>query len=205
MSNFRFTEFSPTPEPVLAEKDTSEELAKELKAAREDAYRAGYVDGQAAATEAHLADQSRVTSELVEAIYDAGMTNEAARMHVVASIAPMIEQVALAIAPSIAEAGFLGEIVRITCEALESAPEARPRIRCAEELAIPLRALVAARHITAEIEEAPELLPREAQIFWEQGYDHIDLDACIASIREVISSHFSLAHGNEEHERSGYA
>ena len=39
------------------------------------------------------------------------------------------------------------------------------------------------------VEEAPELLPREAQIFWDQGYDHLDLDACIAQIRACIASH----------------
>ena len=37
-----------------------------------------------------------------------------------------------------------------------------------------------ARGFAATIEAAPELLPLEAQIVWEQGYDHLDLAGCIA-------------------------
>jgi hypothetical protein len=208
MSEFRLQEFSPgTRTETAADEDRkrAEAIEARVQAEREDAYRAGYVDGQAAATEVHLEDQGRLTSELVEALYDAGMTNEAARTHVSASIAPLIEAIALAIAPSLAEVGMLGEISRIVCEAIDSAPNARPRIRCARELAVPLQRLVEGREISADIEEAPELLPREAQIFWDQGYDHLDLDACIAQIRGVISSHFSQDNGSKQHERSGYA
>lgn len=207
MSNFRFPTFSPDPEPkpAVEEENKADELEKQLQAAREEAYQAGFIDGQAEATETHLADQSRLTSELVEALCDAGMTNEAARMHVAASIAPLIEVIALAIAPSLADAGMLGEVCRIVDDAIESAPKARPRIRCAHELAVPLQRLVEEREISAEIEEAPELLPREAQIFWDQGYDQIDLDACIARIREVLSAHFSQDNGSDQHERRGYA
>jgi hypothetical protein len=28
-------------------------------------------------------------------------------------------------------------------------------------------------------------------MFWDQGYDHLDLDACIAQIRACIASHLS--------------
>jgi hypothetical protein len=208
MSNFRLQEFSPesrTEPESEDERKRAEAIEARIQAEREEAYRAGFVDGQVAATEVHFEDQGRLTSELVEALCDAGMTNEAARMHVSASIAPLIEGIALAIAPSLAEVGMLGEIGRIVCEAIDTAPKARPRIRCARELAVPLQRLVDEREISADIDEAPELLPREAQIFWDQGYDHLDLDACIAQIRGVISSHFSQDNGSEQHERRGYA
>lgn len=206
MSSFRFPEFNPAPSAEKAgERPPAIDIEGIVRQAREEAYAAGYVDGQSAATEDHLADQTRLTSDLVEALYDAGMTNEAARLHVCASIAPLVEAVTLAIAPSLADAGLPGEIGRIVREAIESAPKAQPRIRCARELAIPLQRLVDAQEISAEIEEAPELLPREAQIFWDQGYDHLDLDTCIARIREVISNHFSQDSGSLSDERRGYA
>lgn len=209
MSAFRFPEFSPTrgSKSVTAdpEAERADELERQLAEAREDGYRAGFLAGQAEATEAHLEEQGRLTSQIVEALCDAGMTNEAARMHVAASVAPLIEQIALAIAPSLAQVGMLGEIARIVGEAIDSAPDAKPRIRCAGELATPLRQLVEERHISAEIEEASGLMPLEAQIFWDQGYDHLDLEACVAQIREVLSSHFSQDNRSEKHERIGYA
>ena len=57
-----------------------------------------------------------------------------------------------------------------------------------------------ARGLAATIEEAPELLPREAQIFWDQGYDHLDLDACVAQIRACIAAHLDRAKTGEADE-----
>ena len=37
----------------------------------------------------------------------------------------------------------------------------------------------------------PELLPREALVFWDQGYDHLDLDGCVAQVRACIASHLA--------------
>ena len=72
---------------------------------------------------------------------------------------------------------------------MAQAPGARPRLRCAPEVAGRISALLAARGLDAAVEEAPELLPREAQVFWDQGYDHLDLDGCIAQVRACIASH----------------
>jgi hypothetical protein len=206
MTSFRFPEFTPGSETKkIEEMAPSIDIDALVRAAREEGYNAGFIEGQSVATEAHLEDQSRLTSELVEVLCDAGMTNEAARMHVSSSISPLIEAIAIAIAPSLAEAGLPGEIGRIVREAIECAPKAKPRIRCAHELAVPLQRLIDESDLDAEIEEAPELLPREAQIFWDQGYDHLDLDACIAQIREVISNNFSQDQGSMSDERRGYA
>jgi hypothetical protein len=93
------------------------------------------------------------------------------------------------------------EIARVVERALTHAPAARPRLRCAPELVERLRALLAERGLEARIEPAPELLPREAQIFWDQGYDHLDLDACIAEIRACIASHVHRDSTSERHEQ----
>ena len=83
---------------------------RRLEAAREAGYRDGYLAGQAEATEAFVAEEARLTSELVEAIADARLTNEAARRHVAATLAPMVEALASAIAPALADAGLGAEI-----------------------------------------------------------------------------------------------
>jgi hypothetical protein len=185
MSVFRLETFTPGSGPPRAPADGH----RDLEALREAAWRAGYVAGQAAATESFLADQALLTSELIEALSDARLTNEAARRHVAAGIAPMIEALCAAIAPALAHAGLGAELARVVERAIEAAPEARPKLRCAAEVAPGLRTLMAERHLAVDIEEAPELLPREAQVFWDQGYDHIDLDACVAQVRACVASH----------------
>ena len=90
------------------------------------------------------------------------------------------------------------EIAAVVERALIHAPEARPRLRCAPEIAGRIGKLLAHLGLDAVIEEAPELLPREAQIFWDQGYDHIDLDACIAQIRVCIASHLATGSKGED-------
>ena len=61
-----------------------------------------------------------------------------------------------------------------------------------------LAALLAARGLEASVEEAPELLPREAQVFWDQGYDHLDLDACIAQVQACVASHLQPGKTGED-------
>lgn len=187
MSAFRLQTFTPASRGPGGRQPTETERA--LAVAREAGYQDGFVAGQGAATEACLEDQGRLTAELVEAIGDAIMTNEAARRHVTASLAPAIRALAAAIAPALAEAGIAGEIAAIVDRAVAQAPAARPRLRCAPELAPRLVGIFRERGIDAEVEPAPELLPREAQVFWEQGYDHIDLDACTAQVLACLAAH----------------
>jgi hypothetical protein len=197
MSAFRLQTFVPG---LGAARARDEERARQLEASREDAFRDGYVAGQAAATEAHLDDQSRLTAELVEALNDARVTNEAARRHVAAGLAPLVETLCTTIAPALAHAGIAAEIGRLVGRALDAAPDAQPRVRCAPELAPRLEAIVAERGLAAWIEPAPELLPREAQVIWDQGYDHLDLDACIAGIRDCLALHLQPLQENDDHE-----
>jgi hypothetical protein len=157
--------------------------------ARDEARAAGWLEGQAAATDAHLADDTRLSSELIEALEDARLTNEAARRHVMASVAPLIRTLFTAVAPSLADAGLIGEIERLAARALDAAPEARLRLRCAPELAPRVEAVLRERGIEATVEAAPTLMPREARIHWDQGYDSLDLDACIAGIGESLARH----------------
>jgi hypothetical protein len=164
-------------------------VRRRIEVACEEARAAGWLEGQAAATDAHLADDARLSSDLIEALEDARLTNEAARRHVMASVAPLIETLFTAVAPSLADAGLVAEIERLASRALAAAPEARLRLRCAPEVAPRVEAVLRERGVEGNVEPAPTLLPREARIHWDQGYDGLDLDACIASIRESLARH----------------
>ena len=166
MSAFRYQTYQPAISPAAAR---ASEIEARLSAAREESFRAGFLAGQAAATEAHLEDQSRLSGDLIEHLQDSRLTNEAARRHVSGSLAPMVEALCAAIAPSLADAGFAAEVGRLVAQAIEAAPDALPRLRCAPEVTAIVKALLAGRGVAARVEAAPELLPREAQIFWDPG------------------------------------
>jgi hypothetical protein len=176
-------------------------VQRRLEVEREEAYHAGFLAGQSMATETYLKEQDRLTSDLIEAIGDARVTNEAARHHVVSSILPMVESIAAAIAPALADAGLAHEVARLVGRALALAPEAKPRLRCAPELVDTIACHLQKRGLAALIEEGPELLPREIQVFWDQGYDHVDLDACIAQIRSRIALHLRCNEGEDDDPR----
>jgi hypothetical protein len=196
MTAFRLERLSPAHAPTPA----PSAVERRIDAVREEAYRLGFLAGQAAANESFLDDQGRLTSGLVEAIADARLINEAARRHVAATIGPMIAGLASGIAPALADAGLGPEIARLVERAVLAAPEARPRLRCAPEVAGRISALLAARGLDALVEEGPELLPREAQLFWDQGYDHLDLDSCASQVRACIASHLDRINMGEEDE-----
>ncbi len=184
MMPFRLETLSPAapPQPRVSA------LERQIETVRTQSYEAGYVDGQGSAVEAHLEDQTRLTAEFVEALNDARMTNEAARRHVVASLAPVLGALARTIAPALAEAGLATEVERLAARALAAAPEARLGLRVAPEMAPRISAILAERRVDALVEPAPELLPREVQIFWDHGYDHLDLDACAAEALARIAA-----------------
>lgn len=203
MSGYRLETFTPAEDGSGPPRRS--QVDERIEAVREEAYHAGFLAGQAMATEACLDDQTRLTSAFIEALADARVTNEAARRHVAESIAPMLEALVDAIAPTLADVGIGGEVARLVERALLHAPSARPRLRLAPELCDTVEAALRERGLAATLEEAPELMPREAQIFWDQGYDHLDLDACIAQVRACIASHLRTKAGKGDdqvqHER----
>jgi hypothetical protein len=63
-----------------------------------------------------------------------------------------------------------------------------------------VRALLEGRGLAAEVEVAPELLPREAELHWDEGFDRIDIDACAAEIATCVASHLNPARREAENE-----
>jgi hypothetical protein len=196
MRTLRLETFEPARDPERARASAMESM---VARAREEAYEAGYLAGQAAATEGFMEEQAKLSSALIEAIEDARLTNEAARRGVMKSLAPFVEALFATVAPALAEQGLAAEIARLTAAAVDAAPGARARVRCAPEVAPVVGRLLAEQRLAADVEEAPELLPREAQVAWDQGFDHLDLDGCIDQIRACIAGHLqTLSEGDDD-------
>lgn len=187
MNAYRLETFSPSSSPGTNHPEGC--TLRQLEAACGEAYRNGFAAGQSCAMEACLEDESRLTSELVEALADTRLTNEAARRHVAKSVAPVIEALVAGVSPALARAGLAPEVVSLVQRALARAPKVKPRLRCAPELATRIGRLLNERGLDADVEEGPELLPCEAKVYWDQGYDHLDLDACIAEMRTCVELH----------------
>jgi hypothetical protein len=195
MSAYRLETFQPAAGMPPSRPDPA---ARQLERAREEAHANGYLAGRAAAEATHLDEQTRLTAGFLETLADSRMANEAARAHVAASLVPAIEALVGAITPALAEAGLGREIARLAERAILAAPGMRPRLRLAPELADTVAAILQDRGLGAVIEEAPDLLPREAQIFWDQGYDHLDLDGCISQALACIAAHLDTARRIDE-------
>jgi hypothetical protein len=196
MRSLRLETFEPARDPERARASALESM---LARAREEAYEAGYLAGQAAATESFMEEQAKLSSALIEAIEDSRLTNEAARRGVMMSLAPFVETLFATLAPALAERGLAGEIARLVQAAVEATPGARARVRCAPEVASVVGRLLSEQRLAADVEEAPELLPREAQVAWDQGFDHLDLDGCIAQVRACIEGHLqSVSEGDDD-------
>lgn len=202
MTPYRLRTFDPAKDEARAR---ALELERMLAEAREEARAAGYLEGEAAAAEAYLADQARLTAELIEALSDSRLTNEAARRHVAASLAPVIENLCAAITPALAETGLFAEITRLVARAIEAAPAALPRLRCAPEVAPVIARLLNERGLDADVKADATLAPREARVAWDQGYDHLDLDACVARIQGILATQLGEGAEPEEEERRRHA
>jgi hypothetical protein len=85
--------------------------------------------------------------------------------------------------------------------ALAAAPECRPRLRCAPEMVETIRGVFAERGLAASVEAAAEMMPREAELHWDHGFDRIDLEACGAELRACIAAHLGEAEGDMDDER----
>lgn len=202
MTPYRLRTLSPAEDAAHAR---AIEIERRIAEAREEAHAQGYLEGRAAAAETYLADQARLNADLIEALADSRLTNEAARRHVAASLAPVIENLCAAITPALAETGLFDEIARLVARAIETAPAALPRLRCAPEVAPAIAQVLNARGLDAEVRGDATLSPREARIAWDQGYDHLDLDACVEKIHAVLAAQLRPEEAGEAGERRRHA
>jgi hypothetical protein len=104
----------------------------------------------------------------------------------------MVGALVAALSARLADAALQAEILRRVERALSAAPEPKPRLRVAPELVERLGGLLAERGLDVEIEAGATLLPREAELRWDDGLDHIDIDACAAEIAECVARHLGL-------------
>jgi flagellar biosynthesis/type III secretory pathway protein FliH len=185
MSSIKFETFSPVEAETTA---SAEKMMQRMRSAFEEGRRRGFAEGAAASAEEHAAAQDQLRSQFIESLNDQRIGHEEARLEVTKTILPTLQALVTKLAPTLARAGLTGIVEDTLSEALRAAPASRPVIHCAPELAEGIRQALANTDGGFAITPDPRLTPLEARVTWDEGFTHIDLQACIDRIEDGVAA-----------------
>lgn len=169
------------------ETSASQETAKLIAKAYRDGHAKGFQQGADESAREHAEVQDQLRGQLIEALRDDAMEQHAAQTAAVASLLPVIDAMVNTLAPALAEAGFAEQLTTHLRTALDHRPNLRPVLHCAPEAAATLQAALTDWPVASEVVEDNRLTPLEAKLHWDDGFDHIDLDRCLAEMTESIA------------------
>lgn len=171
-----------------------------LEEARLASFEQGYKAGWDDATATQQDEQTRLRSDVSRNLQELSFTYHEARGHLLKGVWPLFEQICARVVPELA-AGAIGGVVQEALQPLAEAaiehpvilvlnPEARAEVESvlASGAAPPFR-----------IVEEPSLAAGQLYIRWEEGEEHIDMDAAIASIRAAVHDFFHEQEALKDH------
>jgi len=164
---------------------------EEIEAIRKEAFEAGIRDGAAAASEAFSSEQSRCLSRVQEVIGDTFFAREEAHRLALASLRPLIESLAEAMAPALSNAGLSAEIAKITEDAAIRAPEDILTVFVPAGMADGIAEMLQSANPAVSVSEDPMLHSTQARVNWSGGFDRIDLGATSAAAIAAINGFFN--------------
>ncbi|MEM7508410.1 MAG: hypothetical protein AAF415_16880, partial [Pseudomonadota bacterium] len=98
-----------------------------------------------------------------------------------------------AIAPSLAAAGYLGEITAAVSDALRRAPQAKLVVVVPSAHGERVSDALALEHLSVRVDEDPDMTGFAARVHWQGGFDAIDLDACIEQAKAALHDHIAAS------------
>ncbi|MEO0387180.1 MAG: hypothetical protein AAF281_06570 [Pseudomonadota bacterium] len=199
MPNVKLEVFTPGAE---ATEDRKRELARRIAEAYREGHGKGFAQGAEASAREHAEAQDQLRAQFVEALRDAQLTQSLAQREVIASLLPILEALTRALAPTLADAGFLAALEDRLRAALNTRPDPAPRVHCAPELEAGVRAALSQFSDRFELVPDTSLTPLEARLFWEDGFDEIDLDTCLDAMRDTIAAFRDAALGQTDRKES---
>lgn len=187
-SPLRFQDFSLNSTAADETSDIAEQIA--------NAYREGHEAGVKAGTEAsalvHAESQDRLRAELIEALRDHHQDRVAVQAQVLSGVAPLLGAVIRQLTPYLAAVGLPEQVSAAVQTALETRPDAKPLIRCAEEAVPGLQPALAKWSGAFDLQIDSRLTPHEVQLHWDDGFDTLNLDkvvdAALAALEELFQS-----------------
>lgn len=174
----------------------SEALEEARLASFEQGYKAGWDD----ATTAQQDEQIRLRNDVARNLQELSFTYNEAHGHLLKGLAPLFEQICARVVPELA-ANAIGGIVQEALQPLAEAAIERPVTivldpgsRTAVEAA-----LAGTSAPPFHIVEEPSLAEGQLYLRWEEGEEHIDMDAAIASIRAAVNEFFHEQEALKDH------
>ncbi len=190
MGNLKLEVFSPGAEMEMAKR---EHIAQKVAEAYREGHAKGFAQGSEASAREHAEAQDQLRIQFVEALRDAQMSYAEAQTAVVASLIPVVRALTEGLAPSLAEAGLITELERQLKNVLEARPDLVPRISCAPELAAGIKAALPHFSERYTVDQDPRLTPLEARLAWDDGFDEIDIEACLSEMRKAVAQAEAVA------------
>lgn len=196
MAALKFETFAPA---GATETSASKETGKLLAQAYRDGHSKGFAQGSEESAREHADAQGQLTAQFIESLKDRELDHNAAQRSVITSLFPLLDAIVGALSPNLAEIGFLDAIRTSLSTALDSRPGAKPSLKCAPELVETVNKAFAEWQGEFEIVVDNRLTPLEAQVHWEDGFDHVDLDGALAEMKQCISRYLgAIEEPNDE-------
>ncbi|MEO0912208.1 MAG: hypothetical protein AAFY59_04360 [Pseudomonadota bacterium] len=202
MTGLQLEVFTPGAEMEMAKR---EDLAQKVAEAYREGHARGFAQGAEASAKEHADAQDQLRAQFVEALRDAQIEQAEAQNHVLTSLLPLMLALTDTLAPALAEAGLVTALETQLKAALAKRPEAVPVISCAPELEAGIKS--ALQHMEGRFRVLPDLqlTPLEARLAWDNGFDEINLDACLAAMRAQIAQFAGAAQAPETEKETLHA
>lgn len=158
---------------------------------REQAYARGVRAGAEASQAAYDAAQARALATIAEKLQGLGHTAAEARAEAVSGLGPLVCALVDTLAPQLAKQGLPAAVEAAVATALDQAASARPRVLVAPALLPGLRDLGFCRDGAVDLAADSTLAEGEVQVHWKGGYDALNLDAAVDTIRAAVAQFFA--------------
>ena len=199
MAALKFDTFTPD---GVSETNREDDAATLIAQAFQDGHAKGFAQGCEESAREHADTQEQLRSQLIEVIKDHEQDHAQAQRGVITSLLPLVDNMVKTLAPNLAASGFMHELHEHLQAAIDSRPSAVPVITCAPELVSEIQAAFATWSGAFEVRGDNRMTPLEAQIRWDDGFDHIDLDRCLAELTQSIARFQQSLDINQDEELS---
>ncbi len=180
MAAFQFETILP---PERKQNSLLELKADLLDKERNAAYAKGFKDGVNVTKDAVEVETNRLLARISEFVDDLTLTNEQACSAVMKSLTPLIEAIISQLSPEVLRAKLIEETGAALTEILREHRGVELEIEVPQTLENAVKALCANHGIAAQVCVRDDLHDLEVRLNWDDGYDHLDMEALRESIR----------------------
>lgn len=154
-------------------------------AAFEEGYKSGWDDCRAE----HLNSEKALSSDLAQAMSDAGVTYRDARRDVLTAIKPLIETIVSQLLPKLASDGLAALVAQELMPLLQEASDLEPELFCAPKVAPIIQNLLQKREdLNFRIRQEPTFTGAQVLIRFGSEAREIDLSEAVAQIGSELET-----------------